>query len=535
MFDFIQMKKYCSELKIVVADDDGSVLNILTSSLEPFFKKTVGVLDGEAALDCLKSESFDLLLTDILMPKVTGIELIKTIRSSFDKSPEIIVLTGYEEKSLLLELINLNISAYLHKPLAVTDMLSTLTGLAKRIYENHELEYYRHHLEEQVNRQTKDIREINEQLKAEVELRRELEQQARNDAKELFVKKNELSESLNEMKNDIISVCGLDKVGLFSNHMQHVSAVCEKFHLNPHLPVVIEGPTGCGKEIIARLIHYGKSMKETKPFVAINCASIPPSLFESELFGSEPGAFTGALNKKKAGKFELAGNGTIFFVEISEIPTQYQAKLLRVIQEKEFYRLGSSEKIEMRARVITATNQNIKGLIEQGLFRSDLYFRLSMGRIDVLPLKERQEEVIPLAKMFLQDFCKNKPHRFAEISKEAGAILQNYSWPGNIRELKGVMERVSILYDDAVLKAEHLIFLNSKVITGSANATADQLLNFSLPEINFSLEKMICSLVESALIKHNGNKKKTADYLGVSRMSIYNYLKKSSRQEFDYE
>lgn len=528
MLDLLLMKKFCSELKILVADDDSSVLEILISSLKPFFNKIVGAADGSQALESMKKEQFDIILTDILMPEITGIELIKTIKADFNYCPEIIVLTGYEEKNLLTELINLNISIYLHKPLSVSEMFTALASVAKKIHEKHELEYYRHHLEEQVNRQTQDIRLINEKLKAEIILRRELEMQARDEARDLLVKKTELSEDLNEMKNDIISVCGLDKVGLFSSHMQQVSEVCEKFHLNPHLPVLIEGPTGSGKEIIARLIHYGKSMKETKPFVAINCASIPPSLFESELFGSEPGAFTGASSKKKAGKFELAGNGTIFLDEISEIPNEYQAKLLRVIQEKEFYRLGSSEKIAMRARVITATNQNIRNQVDKGLFRSDLYFRLSMGRIDILSLKDRPEEIIPLSKMFLQDFCKNKAHRFSDINNEAGRILQNYSWPGNIRELKGVMERVSILYEDSMLKPEHLSFLHSGNPPIQECVQTKDAGQFFLPDNSFNLEKTIGELVESALIKHNGNKKKTAEYLGISRMSIYNYLKKNA-------
>ena len=223
----------------------------------------------------------------------------------------------------------------------------------------------------------------------------------------------------------------IGQVGAFSRKMRGILEVARKYHTERSIPVLIEGETGTGKEIIARVIHYRDDGHGTAtPFIDVNCAALAPSLIESELFGYEPGAFTGSLAKGQWGKIDAAAGGTLFLDEIGELLPELQAKLLRVIQEKEYYRVGGIKKIKTDVRIICATNIDLETKVKEGAFRRDLYYRLKVGHIILPPIRERSEEIVPLAKMFLRDFARRRGKKFKDITPAACSALAKYLWPG---------------------------------------------------------------------------------------------------------
>ena len=228
------------------------------------------------------------------------------------------------------------------------------------------------------------------------------------------------------------------------------------------IPVLIEGETGTGKEVIAKLIHYGDSNVDN-PFVDLNCSAISSELFESELFGYVSGSFTGAKKEGSIGKIELADKGTLFLDEIGDMPIHLQPKLLRVLQERSYYKVGGVKKKKCRARIIAATNRKLETLIETGEFRSDLYHRLNLGYIHLPPLKERREDIKLLAEYFLQKASIKRRKLFRSIASDTLTIFSNYPWPGNVRELENVIERAVILNNSSILLPKHIHFLESAI------------------------------------------------------------------------
>jgi transcriptional regulator with PAS, ATPase and Fis domain len=311
--------------------------------------------------------------------------------------------------------------------------------------------------------------------------------------------------------------------------MREVRDMAEKLHQDPSLPVLIEGETGTGKEVVARLIHYGQG-DVTTPFVSINCTAIPSNLFETELFGYEGGAFTDAKKRGAIGKFELAQGGTIFLDEIGDLPLEIQPKLLRVLEEKAIYRVGGLKKIDLDIRVICATNQNLQQKVKQGRFREDLFYRLNVAYISVPPLRERQEAIAPLAQLFLTRFAEAKNRRFRFLHRDVVKILEEYPWPGNIRELQNTIERAVLLYDDIELRPEYIRFLtdadSAASFTGLETGTfVLEPGKIRLPEDQLDLKALEEEIVQKALLKFNGNKTRAAQYLGLTRSSLRSRLK----------
>jgi two-component system, NtrC family, response regulator AtoC len=295
----------------------------------------------------------------------------------------------------------------------------------------------------------------------------------------------------------------------------------QQYHTDRTVPVLIQGETGVGKEVIARIIHYG-NVETPGPFVDINCAAISPTLFESELFGYEGGSFTGGVNKGQKGKFDIAAGGTLFLDEIVELPLELQAKLLRVLEEKSFYRIGGLKKIKTDVRIICTANLDFEKQIEDGKFRKDLYYRLKVGRILIPPLREREDDILPLTLMFLTDFSKRRGKHFSRISEPAAKFLMSYQWPGNVRELRNAMEWISFMFDDVELKFEHLSNLTPK-------GTEEKKETKSLPPDPMNLDEHIDDLVEEALRKYNGNKTKAAHHLGISVRALYYRLERMQK------
>lgn len=315
-------------------------------------------------------------------------------------------------------------------------------------------------------------------------------------------------------------------IGIFSDAMKTVMQQTKLLHRDRKIPVLIEGETGTGKELVARYIHYGPQ-GVSLPFVDINCAAITPTIFESELFGYEGGSFTGSCSRGQKGKIELAQGGTLFLDEIGEIPIQIQAKLLRVIQEREYFRVGGINKNEADVRWICATNIDLEQSIQEGTFRKDLYYRIETFRLHVPPLRERQDDILPLAQMFLQIHSARKNKRFRKISSAAAKLLLQYPWPGNVRQLQNVIERVVLLSDDTEIQPDHLSYLFSNQNQDSpAQLTSSNTGLLNLPKDGLNLDELNQRILMDALRIHNGNKTKAASYLGLSRRAFTYRLKK---------
>jgi transcriptional regulator with PAS, ATPase and Fis domain len=280
--------------------------------------------------------------------------------------------------------------------------------------------------------------------------------------------------------------------------------------------VLLGGESGVGKDLIARAIHE-KSRRAAGPFIKINSTAIPENLLESELFGYERGAFTGA-NANKPGKFELADKGTLFLDEIGDVPLAIQVKLLRVLQEREFERLGGTRTIKVDVRLIAATNRDLREALEQGTFREDLYYRLNVVPIDIAPLRQRKEDIPDLVNLFISSFAGDSGKPVESITPEAMQILVNYHWPGNVRELQNIVERACALAKGAVLKVDdiHLDIRPARAANGANNF---------LPE-GVTLEQWEDEMIRESLRRANGNKSQAARLLGLSRNALRYRLSK---------
>ena len=346
--------------------------------------------------------------------------------------------------------------------------------------------------------------------------------------KKLQMATEETRQELIRYKEAYSRAVGLEKIIVNSDVMKNIFALAERMHADRKLPVLIEGETGTGKEVIAKYIHYGNG-NATTPFIALNCAAIAPSIFESELFGYEAGAFTGGLAKGQKGKLDMAKGGTLFLDEITELPLDLQAKLLRVLQENEFFRVGGQKVIRTDVRIICATNHNIEQMVARGEFRQDLYYRLNVGRIHLPPLRERVQDILPLAYSFLTEFAEEKGSQFRVINEAARKILETYEWPGNVREIRNAMQRVVLLWDSWEVKPQHLDFLRNSNGNGQSenvkSPAALDLSNMVLPADELPIEDVYNTIVRRALELNKGNKSKTADYLQISRNSLIYRLK----------
>ncbi|RDU67687.1 sigma-54-dependent Fis family transcriptional regulator [Helicobacter didelphidarum] len=385
-------------MKIAIVEDD---IN-MRKSLEFFFSdyKDLEIISFKNPKDALKSldDSFELVITDINMPQMDGIKFLTQLNGKY----EAIVITGNATLNTAIESMRLGVKDFFQKPFEPQDLLNAIYRTKKILEFNKEFEKVNKNTQVTPSKKTFD--------------------------KEKLFKSS--SPKLEEVKNLALKVAPTDA------------------------SVLLLGASGVGKEVFARFIHEN-SKRSNAPFVALNMAAIPEHLLESELFGYEKGAFTDAINSKP-GLFEIAQGGSVFLDEIGEMPMALQAKLLRALQEKEIIRLGSAKPIKIDVRFISATNANIQEKITNKEFREDLFFRLQTVPIKIPPLKERIEEILPLAYVHINEICMNYGFKQKSLSKEAEDKILNYTWPGNIRELLSVVERACILSDGEIIMPKDL-------------------------------------------------------------------------------
>lgn len=479
-------------MKILIVDDDISS----GSAVAEFIKEQLGYQihlchSGAEAILSLGNEDFQLVISDMRMPGISGLDLLKRIKQLPNgKGIEVVIMTGFGDMETSIEALRGGAYDYLLKPVNIEE----LAIIIERVAENFRLK-----------EENKDLKE--------------------NFQKEISLVKKEEADRIQYYETTIREITSVGKIGVFSEVMRGVVRMAEQFHEDRSVPVLIEGETGTGKEVMARLVHFGKNSDILQPFISINCSAISPTLFESELFGYEGGAFTGALKEGKPGKLELAQGGTLFLDEIGEMPLDMQPKLLRVLQQKEMFRVGGSKPITLDVRVIFATNRNLKQMVAEKTFRSDLYYRLNTGRLYIPPLRERKEAILSFSQIFLDQYSKKRGRKFRFISKEAKKLLQEYDWPGNIRELKNAIERATLLFNDLELKPEHLRFLHADE---NEQVTEQPIVpgRIVLPEDELNLEQVELEIVRKALKKFDQNKSKTAEYLRITRSALRSRMNK---------
>lgn len=313
-----------------------------------------------------------------------------------------------------------------------------------------------------------------------------------------------------------------------SEKIRFAVKVAKKYAMS-NSPVLITGESGTGKELFAHALHLA-SPRKTGPFVVINCPSIPEELMESELFGYKPGAFSGAIKGGRIGKFELANKGTVFLDEVSAMSTRLQPKLLRVLQDHKVERLGSNKYVEIDFRVISATNKDLKHLADQGSFREDLYYRLSVLNVDLPPLRDRKEDLSPLIVHFLESFQKENGRDKKEIATDALNVLHQWYWPGNVRELRNVLERATTSSDSRWIEIKDLP--DYLILESSLHAKDEEI----SPETNLlrrSKQSLERNILQTKLSKHGWNKSRTANDLGISRPLLYALIKKYDLKQPD--
>lgn len=437
---------------VLVVDDDKLVNEFLTETLTRAGYSCVSAFSGEEAINRFKAQSFDIVLTDLKMREMDGLTLLHQIKTM---SPEttVIMMTAYGTVETAVRAIKLGAYDFLLKPVSPEALEHILSRVTEVL----------------------DLRAQNKVMQA-------------------------------DLAHKFQNIIGKSKM------MREIFDLIQSV-ANARSTVMITGASGTGKEMVARAIHYA-SNRAQNPFIKLNCAALPENLVEAELFGYEKGAFTDA-KKTNRGRFELADGGTLLLDEISEMPLNLQSKLLRVIQEREFERVGSSQTISVDVRIIATSNRNLKEFISQGLFREDLFYRLNVIPIYLPPLADRREDVPALTQHFIEKYNEENGRSITRIDESVMRMLLRYHWPGNVRELENMLER-------AVVTAKSDTLTEDDFPTELAlGPVADDLPPLKVP---MKLEEGSKYLILKTLEKFNGNKTKAAEALGITTRTIRNKL-----------
>jgi len=438
------------KFNVLVVDDEKNIRQGLGKALEMDGHNTLLAEDGQEALEIIHQEEVDLIIADLRMPRLSGEDLLRRVVDSWPTIP-VIILTGHGTIETAVQSMRDGAFDFLTKPVN----LDRLSLLVKRALSTREL--------------VLQHRQMQEELKSQ--------RQFAN----IIGKSSEMQRIL-----DLVKQVAPTKAS-----------------------VLITGESGVGKELIADALHNLSNRRE-KPFIKVHCAALSESLLESELFGHEKGAFTGAVGRKR-GRFELAHMGSIFLDEIGEINQSVQIKILRVLQEKSFERVGGEETLEVDVRIISATNKDLKAEIEKGAFREDLFYRLNVVNIHIPPLRERKEDIPLLVSSFIREFAQENDKAVEGIDPKARAALYKYSWPGNVRELRNCIESSVVLSKGNIITVDDL--------PPTINTENEQ--DYIRVPVGSTLAEAEQEIIRSTLSYNNGNKSKTAEALGIGRKTLH--------------
>ena len=442
--------------KILVADDEKNMLWAIKAALKKEDYDIITASDGKDAVEKFKENMPQLVILDLKMPRMDGMEALRQIKSISQKV-SVIMITAHGSVDSAIEAMKIGALDYISKPFDVEELKITI-------------------------KKALDV----EKLKDTVDF---LTGEIKSKEKQVIIGKSQ------KMK-DVFRL--VDKVS------------------KSDATVLITGESGTGKELLANAIHY-RSKRKSGPYVKVNCGSIPENLLESELFGYEKGAFTGAA-ARKIGKFERADGGSIFLDEVGELPLAMQVKFLRVLQEMEIERVGGTEAIDIDVRIIAATNRNLEKMVEEGLFREDLYYRLNVIPIAMPALRERAEDIPLLIEHFLKKYSKKMGMDKLEIDSKAVEAMEKYKWKGNIRELENLIERLVILCENDTIGVDDLPIELLQAGGGD--------FEFALPKSGIDLEKVEKSFIVQALQASGGNQTKAAKLLGITRHTLIYRMEK---------
>jgi len=450
---------------IVVIEDDPLVNNIVKDILSNKYSRVETFTDANRGIEELHTIAPDLILLDIFLGHANGLDILETLRKQGYNVP-VIMMTAFSDIKMAVRAMKLGAEDFIVKPLD----LEQLEVSVDRTLKNYDL------------RRQVDL--LSEQLK-----------------------KDQPSEILGN-----------------SESMRKALDIAKIVSKTDDTTVLILGESGTGKELLARYIHEN-SPRAKGPFVSINCGAIPRELAENELFGYERGAFTGATEKIKPGKFEQAQHGTILLDEIAELSLELQVKLLRVLQERRFYRLGGTKEISVDVRVIASTNKDLEKLVEEEKFREDLFYRLNVARIHLPPLRERGEDILKLATAFVKEFNYKFGKNIKGFSNDAVELINTYPWKGNVRELRNAIERVVLLEQNDIITKESLNFLKGYVSFSSGSNKIDIELKpgehfLKVSNTGATMSNVVKDLIIQILKQTNGNQIKAAKILGVSRAKL---------------
>lgn len=437
------------KIDLLLVDDDDELRDDMTRFFSRRGYNVSDCQDGETALSFTDQRAFDVIVLDMMMPGMSGLDVLRALKEKGSEA-EVVMLTGQGSIETAVEAMKLGAREYLAKPMSLKD----LDVLIRKSLE------------------TGEIKKENKQLK----------------------------EVLSRQRTGHPTMIGE------SPKMQEVYRLIERTG-NSTNPILIQGESGTGKELVARALHDASPFAE-KPLVVINCAALPETLLESELFGHEKGAFTGAVSTKP-GLFEVADGGTLFIDEFGELAGPLQAKMLRVLEDGTLRRVGSVQERRVHVRIIAATNRDMAKEVEAGNFREDLYYRINVLTIHLPPLRERTGDIQLLAEHFLGDQWTLDP--------DVMPVLERYSWPGNVRQLSNALERAKILSEDEVIRAENL---PPEIVSGAEKAAAPP------PGTQFDLDTLNKMHIEEIYRKHKGNKARTARALGIGRRTLYRLIEK---------
>ncbi|MCL2295011.1 MAG: sigma-54 dependent transcriptional regulator [Spirochaetes bacterium] len=444
------------KFSILIADDEKNIRTGLKQALEGEGYNIYLAANGAEALTIVKKDKIDIVITDLKMPEMSGEELLKKINKDYKGIP-VIMLTGHGTVENAVQAMREGAYDFITKPLN----LDHLFLIVKRALSNRQLQMQHKALQEEVDK----IKNRNKYLN--------------------LIGKSSVMKKVVETIDQVAAT---------------------------KASVLITGESGVGKEVVSDVIHNLSDRKD-KPFIKVHCAALSESLLESELFGHEKGAFTGAIARKK-GRFELADKGTIFLDEIGEINQSLQVKLLRVLQEKTFERVGGEEEITVDVRIISATNKNLEKEVEKGNFREDLYYRLNVVNLHIPPLRERQEDIPLLIAYFLKEFSEENGKNIESIDAKAQAALSNYKWKGNIRELRNCIESAVVMTKNRIINYDDL------PVSIKNESNVDNI----IIKPGTPLSEVERIVITKTLTVLNGNKSKTADVLGIGRKTLHRKL-----------